>query len=127
MLNNSSQKARIFFPSLTFSTKWLCDPENVNFHQGAGASDDVIVEPTLATGTLSSRVRHSNRTTHKLNYLNIRTSHPEAQVVQHLISLMFIIKFLNVTLGDISWPRFPHLMTTKHHLEMRWMFIQKSF
>ena len=74
MLNNSSQKTRIFFPSLTFSTIWVCDPENVNFHQGAGAPGDVIVEPTLATGALSSRVRHSSRTAHKLNYLNIRTT-----------------------------------------------------
>ena len=74
MLNNSSQKARIFSPSLTFNTKWVCDPENVNSHQGAGAPDDIIVEPTLATGALSSRVRHSSRTAHKLNYLNIRTT-----------------------------------------------------
>ena len=54
MLNNSSQKARTFSPSLTFSTKWVCDPENINFHQGAGASGDVIIEPTLATEALSS-------------------------------------------------------------------------
>ena len=74
MLNNSSQKARIFFPSLTFCIKWVCDPENVNFHQGAGAPGDVIIEPTLATGALSSRVRHSSRSAHKLNYLNIRTT-----------------------------------------------------
>ena len=74
MLNNSSQKAWIFFPSLTFSTKWVCDPENVNSHQGAGAPGDVIFEATLATGALSSRVRHSSCTAHKLNYLNIRTT-----------------------------------------------------
>ena len=67
MLNNSSQKARIFFPSLAISTKWACDPENINFHQGAGASGDVIIEPTLATGALSSCVKHSRCTAHKLN------------------------------------------------------------
>ena len=74
MLNNSSENARIFFPALTFSIKWVCDPENVNSHQGAGAPGDVIIEPTLATGALSSRVRHSSRSAHKLNYLNIRTT-----------------------------------------------------
>ena len=74
MLNNSSQKAQIFFPFSISSTKWACDPENINFHQGAGAPGDVIVEPILATGALSSRVRHSSCTAHKLNYLNIRTT-----------------------------------------------------
>ena len=74
MLNNSSLKARNFSPSLTFSTEWVCDPKNVNFHQSAGAPGDVIIEPTLDTGALSSRVRNSSRTAHKLNYLNIRTT-----------------------------------------------------
>ena len=74
MLNNSSQKPQIIFPILTISTKWACDPENINIHYGVGGPGDVIVEPTLATGALSSRVRHSSRAAHKLNYLNIRTT-----------------------------------------------------
>ena len=74
MLNNSSQNARIFFPFSIVCTKWACDPENINIHYGVGAPGDVIVEPTLATGALSSRVRHSSRAAHKLNYLNIRTT-----------------------------------------------------
>ena len=74
MLNNSSQKPQIIFPILTISTKWACDPENINIHYGVGAPGDAIVEPTLATGALSSRVRHSSRAAHKLNYLNIRTT-----------------------------------------------------
>ena len=74
MLNNSSQKPQIIFPISTISTKWACDPENINIHYGVGDPGDVIVEPTLATGALSSRVRHSSLAAHKLNYLNIRTT-----------------------------------------------------
>ena len=33
-----------------------------------------IHEPTLATGALSSCVKHSSCTAHKLNYLKIRTT-----------------------------------------------------
>ena len=50
MLNNSSQKPQIIFPILTISTKWACDPDNLNIHYGVGAPGDAIVEPTLATG-----------------------------------------------------------------------------
>ena len=53
MLNNSSRKPQIIFPILTISTKWACDPENINIHYGVGASGDAIVEPTLAPGALS--------------------------------------------------------------------------
>ena len=53
MLNNSSQKAQIFFPFSIIRTKWACDPENINIHYGDGGPGDVIVEPTLASGALS--------------------------------------------------------------------------